>query len=66
MWPVLARLANTLWWVWLRATLVVLGSRARASVSGCSGRRCGAWQIREREKRLAEIEARLAAMKAEQ
>lgn len=25
MWPVLARLTNMLWWVWLPATLVVLG-----------------------------------------
>jgi|RhiMetdeSRZDD1v2_1073273.scaffolds.fasta_scaffold1485219_1 hypothetical protein len=29
MWPVMARLANMLWWVWLLATLVVLGYFAR-------------------------------------
>lgn len=33
MWPVLARLANTLWWVWLLATLVVLGYFARQEIA---------------------------------
>jgi hypothetical protein len=32
MWPVLARLANILWWVWLFATLVVLGYFARLAL----------------------------------
>ena len=25
MWPILTRLVNILWWVWLVATLLVLG-----------------------------------------
>ena len=32
MWPALARLANMLWWVWLLATLVVLGDFARLAL----------------------------------
>jgi hypothetical protein len=55
MWSVLARLANTLWWVWFRATLVVLGYCARQeSARGAARAHVGPgarWLLLERSHR---------------